>query len=311
MRAVICSDIHARADRPRCRIDGGKLIGELKANEAWQNFQYRSLGFISDQANEKNAQLIVIGDIFNRAHVSDCIVNDVIEQFLRVLINVRILAGNHDLPGHNFSNAKNSSIGILWTMTENQESKIRKIAGAGCYANFNEKIKTSKNNPDILFLHRLVFETKKEMPPNVEAITAQELLNQYEDKKWIFTGDMHRAFHYEKNDRHVINCGCINRQAANEIDYKPSVWFVDTEKNIVERIFMPDDSEMVEDSYLTTEKERNEKLVSFAEIIKSKKNGKFSLSFAYNIETSIEKNRKNLGKKVIDEVLSLMQGDEK
>ena len=37
MRALICSDIHARADRPRCRIDGGKLIGELKANEAYKN----------------------------------------------------------------------------------------------------------------------------------------------------------------------------------------------------------------------------------------------------------------------------------
>ena len=72
----------------------------------------------------------------------------------------------------------------------------------------------------------------------------------------------------------LINCGCINRQSADEKDYSPSIWYVDTEKEIVERIRMPDDSELVDDSYLRNEKDRNEKLSAFAEAIKTKKNGK-------------------------------------
>jgi len=308
MKAVVFSDPHCRSDRPRCRVDGGKLIGELKANEAWQTFQWKCLSFIANQANLKDAQLICAGDIFNKGHVPDAVVNDVVTEFNRVIKGTRILCGNHDLPGHNFKNIKDSSIGILWAMTEQQDSKIKKIAGAGCYANFNEKIKESKTNPDILFIHRLVFETKSKMPPNTEAITAQELLDEYPDKKWIFVGDMHRAFHYKNKNRHVINCGCINRQSADEIDYSPSIWFVDTEKEIVERIRMPDDIEMVDDSYLKNEKDRNEKLSAFAEAIKIKKDSKFSLSFDKNIENELEKNKKTLGESVVNEVLELMEG---
>jgi hypothetical protein len=308
---LVCSDIHARQNRPRCRVDGGKLIGEIKANEAWQESQRNDLEFISNIANEKECQLIAVGDIFNKAHVPDPIVNDVIGAFSKVVKGTRILCGNHDLPGHNFKNIKESSIGILWKLTNIDGSQIKKIGNAGCYANFNEKIKDSKNNPDILFIHRLVFETKSEMPPNTEAIIAQELLDEYPDKKWIFVGDMHRGFHYKNGRRHVINCGCINRQSADEKDYSPSIWYVDTEKEIVERIRMPDDSELVDDSYLRNEKDRNEKLSAFAEAIKTKKNGKFSLSFDKNIENELEKNKKTLGEAVVNEVLELMEGDSK
>jgi len=309
MKAVVCSDLHVRSDRPRCRIDGGKLIGDIKASEAWQTFQWTCLSFIANQANLKDAQLICVGDIFNKVHVPDAVVNDVVTEFNRVIKVVRILCGNHDLPGHNFKNIKDSSIGILWAMTEQQDSKIKKIAGAGCYANFNEKTKESKTNPDILFIHRLVFETKSEMPPNTEATTAQELLDEYPDMKWIFVGDMHRGFHYVSKGRHVVNCGCINKQSADELDYSPSVWFVDTDKNIIERIKMPDDSEFVDDSYLKNEKERNEKLSAFAEAIKIKKHCKhMGLSFDKNIETELEKNKKSLGEAVVSEVLELMEG---
>lgn len=311
MKAIICSDLHIRADRPRCRVDGGKLIGEIKANEAWQESQRNDLEFISNTANEKECQLICVGDIFNKPHVPDPIVNDVIGEFSRIIKGTRILCGNHDLPGHNFKNIKESSIGILWKLTNIEDSRFKKIGVAGCYANFNEKIKVSKKNPDILFLHRLVFETKSEMPPNVEAITAQGLLDEYPDKNWIFVGDMHRGFHYKNGRRHIINCGCINKQSADEIDYSPSIWFVDTEKEIVERISMPDDSELVDDSYLKNEKDRNEKLSAFAEAIKTKKNGKFSLSFDRNIENELEKNKKTLGESVVNEVIELMQGVEK
>ena len=129
MKAVICSDIHARPNRPRCRVDGGKTIGEIKANEAWQTFQWSCLSFISNQANLKEAQLISVGDIFNKAHVPDAVVNDVVTEFNRVIKGTRILCGNHDLPGHNFKNIKDSSIGILWAMTDQQESKIKKDCG--------------------------------------------------------------------------------------------------------------------------------------------------------------------------------------
>jgi len=310
MRGVFCSDIHARADRPRCRIDGGKFIGDEKAGLCWQANQRADLATLAAIANERKTILGCIGDIFNKGHVPDGIVNDFITMANQVELGVRILCGNHDLPGHNFKRVTESSIGILLAMAKDPNSKIRTLKKQGCYQHFGSKIIESAENPDVLFLHRLVFESQKELPPNVNATTAPLLLAEFPDKKWIITGDMHRGFHYEKKGRHVINCGCINRQDAVEIEYTPSVWFIDTEKEVVERIPLLADAHLVEDSYLSSEKDRTTKLTAFAEAIKRKKEGKLSLSFDKNIERSLEENRAHLGAAVVDEVLSLMEGEE-
>jgi DNA repair exonuclease SbcCD nuclease subunit len=309
MKALISADWHLRGDRPRCRIDGGKLIGEEAANNAWMSFQRNCIEKIANIANDYHCQLIVCGDIFNRSHVPDRVVSDAAYVFLKVKSGTKFLAGNHDLPGHNFSNAVDSSIGILLAMDSFFENS--NLSDTGCWAHFGEKINKPKNGSDILFLHRLVFESAKEMPPNVEACTAAELLKEFPTMKWIFIGDMHRAFHYCKNGRHVVNPGCINRQDAKEKEYKPSVYYTDTEAEKVERIFLDDDSIMVEDAYLIEEKDRDEKLEAFAEAVKNEKNDDFSLSFVDNLKQELSRKHKILGDEVFDEVLELIEEGEK
>ena len=73
----------------------------------------------------------------------------------------------------------------------------------GMWAHFNEEF-TGNTETGLRFIHRLVFPTVKELPPTEKACTAMELLAEFPDSKWIFTGDMHTAFHFEHKGRHVM-----------------------------------------------------------------------------------------------------------
>jgi DNA repair exonuclease SbcCD nuclease subunit len=158
----------------------------------------------------------------------------------------------------------------------------------GQWNHFNCEVQGKKTG--LLFQHRLVFENIKSMPPNVQAISAQELLKEHPDIDYIFLGDNHSAFHYEKNGKHVVNPGATIRQSVNEQSYKPSVYYVNTEKEIVERIYLHDDIAMVEDGYLVEETERINHIEAFVE--KLKKNEVVELDFLSNIENGLLVNKK-------------------
>ncbi len=291
MKLLITADWHLRLNIPRCRTD-----------ENWLEFQESMVKEIVQIANRKRAILAIIGDIFDIPNVPSYITAMFLLNVLKVKQGTRILAGNHDLPQHSWANISNSSIGIINSIIANKHHGISYIDDLGSWSHFGEEIK----NPgqELQFIHRLVFEKIKDVPPNVQACSAQDLLDEFPKAKWIFTGDMHRSFHYEKKGRHVINPGCIIRQAADFKDYQPSVYYVDTDNEIVEQIFLPDTGELVTDSYLREEEEKIDRIEAFVEGVK--KNGKISLDFVGNLESALNKN-KNMDKETISIIRELME----
>jgi DNA repair exonuclease SbcCD nuclease subunit len=294
-RLLISADDHLTNQKPRCRLD-----------EDWIGFQESIQKEITEIANKKKAILIKMGDIFDTPNVPAYIVSMFLHYSTRVKEGTRIIIGNHDLPYHSIDSIKNSSIGIINTVIKifGNTNKIKYIDDLGSWNNFNCEI----NNPnqELQFIHRLTFPNKKSMPPNTEACTASDLLLEFPNAKYIFTGDNHHSFHYEKNGRHVINPGCVNRQASDFIDYQPIVYFVDTEKEIIEEIPLSDTAPMVDDEYIKNANEKESRIESFVEKIKSSEN--FGLSFKDNVNEAISKNKKTLGKGVIDMIEELMEG---
>jgi hypothetical protein len=96
---------------------------------------------------------------------------------------------------------------------------------------------------------------------------------------------MHKNFHYEKNGRHVVNPGCLLRQAVDFKDYQPGFYFVDTEKNIVEFNLIIDSEAFVDDSYILREKEKEERIEAFANKIGDVEN--VSLDYSENVKKTI------------------------
>jgi DNA repair exonuclease SbcCD nuclease subunit len=274
---IICADLHIRSDCPRCRID-----------ENWEETQRLMIQEIVSIANNHKCPLVITGDLTDSSSIPVRLLIMLIEEFSKIDKEVCLLAGNHCLAYHSINNVKNSSIGLLLSVSKGHNKIVEGMSEYGQWAHFNTELQGDETG--LLFIHRLVFESIKTMPPNVSAITASDLLKEYPDSKWIFLGDNHSFFHYEKNGRHVLNPGCTIRQKSDEQKYKPSVCYVDTDKEIVERIFLNDNIEMVNDSYLVEENERENRIEAFVEGIK--KNGKISLDFLSNLEEGIKKNKK-------------------
>jgi len=297
MSKFICAaDLHVRQDRPRCRID-----------DNWEETQRLMINEIVTIANNKNCNLVLVGDTYDSPNCPARIIAMMIEELSKINNKVLFLAGNHELPYHSIENVSNSSIGIFMTMAKEHNKIVEGMSEYGQWNHFNCEVQGKKTG--LLFQHRLVFENIKSMPPNVQAISAQELLKEYPDVDWIFLGDNHSAFHYEKNGKHIVNPGTTIRQSVNEQSYKPSVYYVNTENEIVERIYLNDNIAMVEDGYLVEETERINHIEAFVE--KLKKNEAVELDFLSNIENGLLVNKK-LSKETVKMIRELcaIKGEE-
>jgi DNA repair exonuclease SbcCD nuclease subunit len=295
MKAVITADWHLRADRPRCRLD-----------DDWEALQESIVGYVVAVARKCLAPLVIVGDVFDTPTVPHRIVSMFLKHVDDVDDGVFVLPGQHDLPYHQWKNVDASAFGNLWTLTASpwqHATGIRDVGALGSRELWGDPPLT--DTAEILFLHTLVFPTAKDLPPNVEARTAAELLADYPKARWIFTGDYHRAFHYEKAGRHVVNPGCITRQAADFKDYVPQAWIVDTDAGTVEAVQLPDTEEMVTDEYLRREEEREERISAFVETVK--KSEGLTLDFLANVEAALAKNKKTLKAEVVQAIRELIE----
>ena len=296
MKLIVTADWHLRATRPRCRTD-----------ENWIETQRNALAQIKKISVKKNAPVFVVGDLFhsNSDTSFECI--QLVQSLADELGELYILAGNHDLPYHSSENINKSAIGIL--LNSNNIASIRefnlwvlnhKDVTCSC-SNFDE---VDNKDAEIVFKHTLVFPDLKSLPPNVDAITAKELLEEFPNAKWIFTGDHHRNFHYEKNGKHVVNPGCLLRQASDMKNYKCGVYYVDTDENIVEFVPIIDNESFVDDSYILKQEEREERIESFVDKLSDTKN--VSLDFVDNVQKAMLEN--NFGfemKTVVEELMEV------
>lgn len=269
---IVTADWHIRNTVPRCR---------LETEEEFVCFQLNLIHEICKEVIKFNADaLIIAGDLFDRGNPGINIINAVSTIFQKYPIPVYACAGNHDLPYHSWDLVNDSGYGLLLI-----DKIINKIVLFGVSINNYEC--QNYQNQEIVICHHLCFKDKKSMPPNKKAMTAQELLNLYPSAQWIFCGDNHQGFHYEKNGRHIIVPGSIYIEATDQINYEPCIWIVDIEKETVESIKLQNPVEMISTEHVEIEKERNERMDAFAKIIQSKKE-KIGLSFKYKLQKKLQ-----------------------
>lgn len=288
MKFICTADWHIRATKPRCRIDSD-----------WIQTQRQALAQIVKISRNKKAPVMVVGDLFhsNSDTSFECI--QMVQQMADELGELYILAGNHDLPYHSSENLEKSAIGVL--LNSNKVHLIKEFYEGISASNFDEK---DDKNAEIVFKHTLVFPDAKSIPPNCDGTTAKELLEEFPKAEYIFTGDYHHNFHYEKNGRHVVNSGCLLRQASDFKDYQCGVYFVDTDNNICEFIPIIDQEQLIDDSYILQENEREERIDNFVQKLKETEN--VSLDFLANVESALQSNElESELKEVVQELLEV------
>ena len=290
MNLLVCSDLHLRYDLPRCRTD-----------EDWIDTQKDQLRYIADTANQHNCPVVICGDIFHRPQVPDILKNIFLYVFSQVKNGVYIMAGQHDLLYHSWSNVRASSFGILWEMIETQ-SWINSVGDLGRFSNYGQPLQGTETG--LYFLHTLVFPDAKSAPPGGEIDTAAEILKKCPKAKWVFAGDNHHGFYKRIGKKHVVVPGCINRQASDFKDYQPKMFLVDTEKDRCQRINITDDIEMIDDAYIIEDRDRKDRISAFIESING--NEAISFDFVENVDEARLAN-KSLSKGVLNIVDDLME----
>ncbi len=296
MKLILASDNHLRPDVPTCR---------LETPDEWKAFQKARIVEIVEYANTYGADIVFGGDIFDVPRVPPEIVSILIDALSPLLGKAYFLAGNHSLPFHRESNVMSSSIGI-----------IKAIAGDGhgqfVYLEPNEEIidgrfeHSHRLNDEVTVVHTLAFPTEDDIPFACDGVTADYLFKKY-DTPFILLGDMHRDFVVQDGERFVVNSGCMTIQSANEIDYAPCVYYIDTgeridvsvqgdkapvfrqAKSTVRRLPLTNAPEMLTIDHLTARRERDERIAQAIEVL-SKEGNRESLSFLATLIQCLEEN---------------------
>jgi DNA repair exonuclease SbcCD nuclease subunit len=284
---IVTSDWHLRSTRPRCRLDND-----------WLETQKTALAHVAAYAEQYKADVIVLGDIFHSTNETTNEVIGLVQEFALMLkegaLGLYILAGNHDLPQHNLDNIHRSAFQILLN-SKNIFHLDRLKLNDGRHS-----LKVSAVNfgavdlldADIVFKHILCFPENEKIPPSDKIVKPSELFAQFENAKYIFTGDYHRQFVYNKaKTKKLLNPGCLLKQAVDMIDYEPSVFLIDFEDGeLTYKICpIPDNEKLVTDEYLETEKERNSRIEAFIERIKE--NEAVTFDFIENVHNLMRNNK--------------------
>lgn len=278
MKALFCSDLHLKGEKPVARLD-----------ESWKGAQAAMLWEIVNHANRLAVPLVVVGDLFDHARVATEILNMAISIFKAVDNGVWILAGNHCLgQGHSYANVDETSVGVMLKVFNDAETLTSCNANHFGRDDRDDYTMVQANKP-VRLTHQLIFPDKASKPPTDKGLTADELLDIYQEADWIICGDAHLGFHFCRKstggDRHVVNLGLTIRHKASELAYTPSVWLIDTDEALVERIPLTDDPAMITREHLEVVEERESRVAKFLEVVKGGEG--VTLSFMDNLEAKL------------------------
>ena len=289
MKIAVSADFHLRRDRPRVRTDENWILSQKKNVK---ELFLKCVGL-------KVQKLILAGDIFDSSNQPPWVV-DIIPQVIHELkydidtfsLEIEIIPGNHDLQHHQYANLANSSIGNLMRMEGVTAHSV------------NEKFE----NTDFLEEYRIVIVHRLIMPDASESLArltnaeiAADIIEEFPEAKFILTGDYHQHYAEYYEDTVLMNPGCLNRQSANEKDYKVGFYTFETEYPghcaFIE--LESDDVTMMDDSYLVDQHAREDSLTAYAEQLSESKGMSFDL---WEIVKELSGDSSKLIKNILEEV---------
>lgn len=279
--AIFTGDWHLTESTPICRTDN-----------FWEA-QWKKVDFIIDLAKDWECHIFNSGDLYDRWKVSPYLISTTLKHLsVKVLKSLMfVIYGNHDLPQHNYENAKFCG---LYTLLEARAVSLCEGGSFGQELTLEKAyslVSPSGVIRKIGMLHEFAYPAKAGLPwPGCTARTAEEILDAYPGFDVIVTGDNHTGFYIiDKDGRLLVNPGCITRQTADHINYKPSVYTYFADTNTVEAIMIPIEKGVVSKEHLTKVEERNSRIEAF--ISKLSDEWQVAISFEENLERFFEANR--------------------
>lgn len=279
MKYILTADNHFQYNQPICRIDD------------FISAQIEKLQFLREIRDDHNAIILNAGDL---THKSRVVKQELFSMLLTHLPVMYGVAGNHDLMYHNLQYLMNSAIGVVISaglykyISKEQPVQIENdIIYGFSYGQHIEKPQKIGTNKTIAIWHNMIYENNNDFTFG-DGHYAKDILKKFPEYDYILTGDNHKTFLVEHNNRYLINPGSLTRDDAAQIDHRPCVWLLDSTNNTIDPIYIPIRENVISTAHLDIKKDRDARLEAFVETVNS--NYEIGLTFEKNLDNYLSVN---------------------
>lgn len=308
VHGILAADIHIRPDKPECRTD-----------DYFQAIE-RKIDRIFSRAEQFNCPLYIAGDLGERSTWPNWLLTWFINKVYAYEIQVVIIPGQHDLPGHELSRWRESALGVLaaagaitllGTDGKGREGHVFGGEGVKIYpfpfeVPIRQIRKRADDIPCMAMTHQLVTGGKNDLEWEEEkGSTGLALLKKFPGYDLILSGDNHKPFVIEYEGRLLVNPGSMMRSRADQIDHQPRIYLWNINDNTVEEDFLPIEDGVVSREHVEIETERKEKSLAYVKHLKM--GYEITLSFKDNMKKALTENR--IIKRVKDKINKFMGED--
>ena len=309
MKLLVVNDTHIRGTTPSRRVDNFKetLLNKLKE--------------IKQISEEENIDIVLhSGDLFDRPDTAPSIVNEFVKLLRDFSMPIYIVAGNHDLYGHNPDTLPRTMLGLLVAsgivnlldedgiIWESDNVRVQLTGKSFDYTldNKNTEAYEVKKKEDIDYALHLVHGMLLDKPVFEDGYT---LIEDVETEADItITGHYHLGYGIKEfNDNYFLNPGSIVRVSAdlNEISRMPQVALIDLKKEINIELIKLNSAQkgekVLDRTELEKQKFREKRLADFNQQISAA--GEFK---HFKIDDILDEvaNNQNISKNVKEEALN-------
>jgi len=278
-KILMMSDLHLRDVAPEHRTDDYFASMQSKLRQ------------IEELRNKHNTDILDGGDLFHKWKVSPWLLGWAIRNLPE---NIYTVAGNHDMPGHNFDNIEKSGLHVLTEAEKvtllNSHDPLElgnmRIYGVNYKGQIPapDKIKDRKN---ILVCHEEIYRDDATLE-KIGFISTDNFLSKWSKHyDFILTGHNHKSFCVKTDDCILLNPGSLMRMKSDQKEHIPCVWLYDSGANTIEKVVL-EYEKIVFDNHTA---EKMEARNSFSEFVKSIETGfEHDMRFESNVEKFMSAN---------------------
>lgn len=223
---IFCSDIHLSHTAPVWRSE----------EKSWYNAMRRPLKELKLLQEKYNCPIFCAGDVFDRWNSPAELINFALEN----LPDMYAIAGQHDLPLHNLEEIEKSA---FWTLVKANKIKLLNlekyeddylIVTGNHYGQEQYKVYPGKKIK-VHLMHKYIWKKGYSYPNAPEEGNINKLSKNLKNNKidiYVY-GDNHKGFIDKINDITIFNCGGFMRRKSDEVDYKPHIGLLTSNKEII------------------------------------------------------------------------------
>jgi predicted phosphodiesterase len=218
--------------------------------------------------------------MFEHCKTSPNLLNKTISSIENMIVHT--IAGNHDIPQHNYELIKKSGIETL--------SVARTVIPLLQQGHWGRKPTTYLEVKEwkIIVSHEMTY-LDKEPYPNCPDPECHALFKKYPKADLIITGHNHETFVARKGDRLLINPGSLTRHKADQINHKPCVFLWNADKNDYKIQYLKIKENAMSREHIQIQNQKDQNIQNF--LTKLKETWEVGLSFEDNIINALESNK--------------------